>query len=94
MYQKPSDINQKNPHRFGTKEHDRFEMDKTVMFINTFRKGEPPIKAVLLKPEAKDSNFNNKTGTLYVHPKDTNRYVKLKELIFKPFKSKTVSKNK
>lgn len=94
MYQKPSDINQKNPHRFGTKEHDRFEMDKTVMFINTFRKGDPPVKAVLLNSDAKDSNFNNKTKTIYVHPKDTNRYVKLKELIFAPGKSRNVPKSK
>lgn len=94
MYQKPNDFNQKNPHRFGTKDFDRFELEKTVSFINTFRKDKEPVKAVLLTSNDKQTNYNQKKNTIYVKPADTNRFVLLKDLIFGSSKSKINSKSR
>lgn len=79
-YYPPKSSNSKNPFQWGSKNDYRFRLDKTGMMVNSVTKKNT--KFVLLNKD-KETNYNKKTNTIYVNPRDTTRYNLLKGEISK-----------
>jgi len=68
----------------GLASKDLKELNKTIKMIqNNYKKDFNPKKVFLLKDDKLQSNYNRKSGILFVNRKDTLRYSKLKDLVMK-----------